>query len=180
MDLSQLPSKPLTKCHIGISSGRIGSLINIYKSIIKNMSIYNLEVFANVESPFSIPIPDIEILPQVVGGMVQLCRPYGEGITCLCDQAKAVLKYEKGVFVGYMFLSPGVFCCCRLHIWRSHKNIVSCKNFLSQKSTQNTSLRKYDDSPWSNLNWCKRFINALLSFCKPEKLWSCYHIIIIL
>jgi len=24
--------------------------------------------------------------------MVQLCRPYGEGITCLCDQAKAVLK----------------------------------------------------------------------------------------
>ena len=25
--------------------------------------------------------------------MVQLCRPYGEGITCLCDQAKAVLKW---------------------------------------------------------------------------------------
>ena len=30
---------------------------------------------------------------QVGGSMVQLCRPYGEGITCLCDQAKAVLKW---------------------------------------------------------------------------------------
>ena len=29
---------------------------------------------------------------EVGGSMVQLCRPYGEGITCLCDQAKAVLK----------------------------------------------------------------------------------------
>ena len=48
----------------------------------------------------------IEMLLQVVGGMVQLCRPYGEGITCLCDQAKAVLKLEKDVFIG----SHVLFC----------------------------------------------------------------------
>ena len=62
----------------------------------------------NVE--FQFQVPDIEILLQVVVGMVQLCRPYGEGITCLCDQAKAVLKYEKmsfcwfRVFISWRFL----------------------------------------------------------------------------
>ena len=90
----------------------------------------------NVE--FQFQVPDIEILLQVVVGMVQLCRPYGEGITCLCDQAKAVLKLEKDVFIG----SHVLFCVVAELIFGGTVLVQS-------------------------LIGVKVFSNALLSFCKP-------------
>ena len=41
---------------------------------------------------------------KVGGSMVQLCRPYGEGITCLCDQAKAVLKWGNTIYLLLLHL----------------------------------------------------------------------------